>query len=162
MVGLRFFFSVKPLHTDTILCSYSYWVIIKPTWVRKAAPLMKNVSTVLKYAKLTGLPLLKALDEELGDAVGDLQETMNEMLEDFDKIAEKGEANEMLANDIDGGPVTLQEKRVAGAALREFRALLDQVDKTRHWHGLVKKKWNQTGEYLWVCEHHAGLADYQR
>ncbi len=129
-------------------------------YLRRAAPLLKNVSTVLKYAKLTGLPMLKAWDKEIGEAVGDLQGTMNQMLEDFEKITAKGESPELLAHDIDGGSGTLREKQVAGAALREFRALLDQVDNTRHWHGLVKKKWNQTGEYLWVCEQHAGLTDY--
>ncbi len=49
----------------------------------------------------------------------------------------------------------------AGAALREFRALLDKVDPPHRWHGLMKKKWNQTGEYLWVRERHARLEDYK-
>jgi len=130
--------------------------------LRKAAPLLKNVSTFLKYAKLTGLPTLKEWDKEIGEAVGTFQETANQMLEDFDKVAEKGKVSELLAQDIDDDIERLQEKQVAGAALREFRALLDQVDKSQHWHGLVKKKWNQTGEYLWVCEEHSKLPEYQR
>ncbi|HEY0549601.1 MAG TPA: COR domain-containing protein, partial [Verrucomicrobiae bacterium] len=129
--------------------------------LRKAAPLLKGVATVLKYAKLTGLSPLKELDKELGDAVGDLQEGINELLEDFDKVATKGEAPELLARDIEGTG-KLQEKRVAGAALREFRALLDKVDPQHRWHGLEKKKSNQTGEFLWVCKEHAALSDYRR
>lgn len=56
----------------------------------------------------------------------------------------------------------MQEKQVAGAALREFRALLDKVDPTHGWHGLVKKKSNHTGSYLWVCEEHGKRPDYAR
>ena len=130
--------------------------------LRKAAPLLKSVGTVLKYARLTGLSVLKAWDEEVGELVGEFQETLNEMLEDFDTLAEKGEVPELLARDIDGGTGMLQEKRVAGAALREFRALLDKVDAAHGWHGLEKKRSNQTGEYLWVCHEHAALSEYQR
>jgi hypothetical protein len=36
-----------------------------------------------------------------------------------------------------------------------------KVDPTHRWHGLVKTKWNQTGEYLWVCERQPALADYK-
>ena len=72
------------------------------------------------------------------------------------------EVPELLARDIDGGTGMLQEKRVAGAALREFRALLDKVDAAHGWHGLEKKRSNQTGEYLWVCHEHAALPEYQR
>ena len=130
--------------------------------LRKAAPLLKRVGTVLKYAKLTGLPMLKAWDEAVGDAVSNLQETLNEMLEDFEKVAEDGESPELLVREIDGGTGKLQEKQVAGAALREFRALLDKVDPEHRWHGLVKKKSNLTGSYLWVCEEHGKRTDYQR
>jgi len=84
------------------------------------------------------------------------------MLKDFEELAKKGEAPKLLEHEIDGGPAELHEKRMAGAALREFRALLDKVDATHRWHGLVKKRWNQTGEYLWVCETHAALREYQR
>ena len=142
--------------------SKAYKIDAMKEYLRKAAPLLKNVSTLLKYAKLTGLPMLKEWDKEIGEAVGSFQETANQMLEDFEKISKKGEAPELLTHDIDGGSGMLTEKRLAGAALREFRALLDKVDAAHGWHGLVKKKWNQTGEYLWVCEHHAALADYQK
>jgi len=105
---------------------------------------------------------LKEWDKEIGEAVGEFQEGLNEMLEDFEKVAGKGDAPELLARDIDGGSGQLQEKRVAGAALREFRALLDKVDPTHGWHGLEKKRWNQTGDYLWVCKEHAASREYQR
>jgi len=78
-----------------------------------------------------------------------------------EKFAEAGDSPEVLAREMEARPGQSQQKRVAGAALREFRALLDKVDPTHRWHGLVKKKWNQTGEYLWVCERHAALADYK-
>jgi internalin A len=130
--------------------------------LRRAAPLLKNVGTVLKYAKLTGLSALKEWDKVIGESIGNFQETLNEMLEDFEKIADKGEAPKLLAADVDGGPGELQEKRVAGAALREFRALLDKVDPAHSWHGLEKKRSNQTGEYLWVCKEHAAYPEYKR
>ena len=131
-------------------------------WLRKSAPLLKKVGMVLKYAKLTGLSAVKEWDKAVGEAVANLQETVSEMLKDFDEIAKKGETPELLEHDIGGGPPQLQEKRVAGAALREFRALLDKVDPTHQWHGLEKKRWNQTGDYLWVCAQHAALPDYKR
>ncbi len=133
----------------------AYHIDALKDFVRKAAPLLKSVKTVLKYAKLTGLPIVKEWDKDLGELVGNCQETMNSMLEDFEKISDKGEAPELFKAEIDQGDGQLQEKRIAGAALREFRALLDKVDKTQSWHGLVKKRSNLTGEYLWVCAKHA-------
>jgi hypothetical protein len=130
--------------------------------LRKAAPLLKGVRKVLKYAKLTGLSAVKEWDKALGDFLGESQETMDALLEDFGSISEKGEAPDLLLEDIDHGDRQLKEKRVAGAALREFRALLDKVDPDKTWHGLVKKRSNLSGEYLWVCEKHAEDKSYLR
>ena len=167
----------KPFHVPmrmALLCQHSgeehincplteaYKIDALNAYLRKAAPLLKAVGKVLKYGKLAGLRFVKEWDEQLGETLGNFQETMNEMLKDFEKMAEKDEPPELLAREIDGGLGQSQQKRVAGAALREFRALLDEVDKAHHWHGLVKKKWNQTGEYLWVCNRHAALPDYVR
>jgi hypothetical protein len=166
----------KPFHVPmrmALLCQHpgeehfncqqeeAYAIDALKEYLRKAAPLLKGMRTVLKYAKLTGLSALKEWDKTVGEATGDFQEVFDEMLEDFEKFAEGGEAPELLAREMQAPPGQSQQKRVAGAALREFRALLDKVDPTHRWHGLVKKKWNQTGEYLWVCERHAALADYK-
>jgi hypothetical protein len=166
----------KPFHVPmrmALLCQHpgeehinckpeeAYHIDALKDYLRKAAPLLKGVATVLRYAKLTGLPFAREWHEEIQDAVDNVQDTLKEMLEDFEEVAEKGEAPELLAPEIDGRLGANRQKRVAGAALREFRALLDKVDETRRWHGLVKRKWNQTGEYLWVCERHAAQADYK-
>lgn len=129
--------------------------------LRRAAPLLKQAGRVLKYAKLTGLPFLKEWDKAVGDAVGDFQELANEMLEDFDEIAGSGEAPTLLEEEVYRGNGRLQEKQAAGAALREFRALLEKLDPTRRWHGLVKKKSSESGDFLWVCEEHAREAVYK-
>lgn len=123
--------------------------------------MLKRVGTVLKYMKLAGLRVAQEWDEQIAEALGDFQETLNEMVEDFEKVADKGDAPALLEWDIDDRVRQSHEKHVAGAALREFRALLEKLDESRHWHGLVKKKWDQTGEYLWVCDRHATLNDYK-
>jgi hypothetical protein len=148
---------------EHIACSVAeaYHIDAMKDHVRKAAPMLKKVATVLKYAKLSGLSLMKEWDKEIGEAVGEFQSTVNEMLADFEKLSEKGDVPKLLEQDIDRGTGRLNEKRVAGAAMREFRALLDKVDPTHRWHGLEKKRWNQTGEHLWVCKDHAALPDYR-
>jgi hypothetical protein len=49
--------------------------------------------------------------------------------------------------------------RAEGAALRQLRQLLEELDPVRHWGGL-RKVYTPEGHYLWLCPDHA--AAYER
>ena len=48
---------------------------------------------------------------------------------------------------------------VEGAALREFHALLNEIDKKKTWGGLRRVVAKATGDVLWVCRKHYKIYD---
>ncbi len=48
---------------------------------------------------------------------------------------------------------------VEGAGLREFHALLKEIDKKQTWGGLRRVTAKATGDVLWVCRKHYKIYD---
>jgi internalin A len=128
--------------------------------LQAAAPLLRRVATFLKYAKLAGLPLAKQWEKEIAEILDDVDSSVQTMLMDFEVVARSGESPGLVTDDFEKSGGDLVEKRIAGSALREFRALLDKLDPQQKWQGLTKKRSKSTGDFLWVCEEHARDSDY--
>lgn len=128
--------------------------------LRRAAPLLKQAGRVLKYAKLTGLPFFKEWDKAVGDAVGDFQELVNEMLR-VGRRAGSGGFHAAGGGNLTAGKRTAAGEAGRGGCLEGIPGPAREAEPTRRWHGLVKKKSSESGDYLWVCEEHAREAVYK-
>jgi Leucine-rich repeat (LRR) protein len=118
-------------------------------WVRAMSPYVQRLCSVLKYATPLVGPVLGVAAADVEKLISKdlkLMEALVKKLPDIERITALPARPEYFVNDL--------KQRAHGADLRALRSLLDQVDKTRVWGGLEKKR-TPEGHYLWLCQQHA-------
>jgi internalin A len=120
-------------------------------WLKKIAPYATLVAKTLRTVIPLVGPIAKiAIDESLLKGVsGHL-----DLMEKTTKALLEGELSARSGSEF--GNLAVSE--VEGASLREFYALLLELDKSRHWGGL-RRTLLPTGEYLWLCHLHYAAFD---
>lgn len=135
----------------------SYTLDIQHGWIGEVAPYLKTLFRVMQFAvpfvgdwmindvlQLEDGLSRADIEQEWGHHVelmqGYLDTLTNITDDDYDRRLESG--------------FRVPDQRAHGAALRQIRALLDQLDPSQHWGGL-RKVLTPEGHYLWLCEHHA-------
>jgi hypothetical protein len=126
-------------------------VKITKAWVKRAAPVIKVVSTTLSLALRIAVPGTKlATDKTAYDAISEQLEfgvsTANMFIEGSEKIGDWLVGAE--STDLEQTRKVIQAQ---GAVLRELHALLRQVDSANSFGGLVRVQ-NKRKEFLWVHE----------
>ncbi|MCP4701967.1 MAG: GTPase [Gammaproteobacteria bacterium] len=110
-------------------------------WLRAAAPWLKKLAGMLKYASLAGAGLNWFDDEELYKQVD----------EDIKLL---GELHKQMDIEAQSTAHTEESHRAEGEALRALHSLLLEKDPHKYWGGL-RPVLTPEGHYLWLCEEHA-------
>jgi small GTP-binding protein len=120
-------------------------------WLQAISPYIQNMAKTLKYVVPfvgpwvhAGHPVYEALIKN------DIQ-----LMEQLVRILPEIEATSTCSVNAKGQTVATHSiEHVEGAALREMRKLLDELDPKHRWGGL-KKVLTPEGHLLWLCKHHA-------
>ena len=131
-----------------------YEVEIASEWLVKIAPYAKAIATTIKVLlSVSGVGLGVYLDR-IGASREDKKD-IKERVETMSKLAEK-----CFAGDLDTGrerkELTDGFSAPEGAALREFHAMLREIDKSSNW-GDLRPTSTKEGDYLWMCPEHYKL-----
>jgi hypothetical protein len=118
-------------------------------WLDPIIPYAQKLLTVLRYAApVVGV----AIGSNGQSADGSVMKRMDQLLRGMEGLLPKQSAGEQME-------AAGTAKMADGAALRQLRGLLDELDPAQRWGGL-QKVFTAEGHYLWLCPEHA--AAYQR
>jgi small GTP-binding protein len=118
-------------------------------WLKKAAPVIRVVANILKYAAPLAGPALNVVDPKVTDAIKNRVELMTALIDKL-PVLEEGRDDKLA----DAAGKHEEAERLRGAPLRAVRELLDGKDPNHNWGGL-RKVTTPEGDILWLCEHHA-------
>ncbi len=124
-------------------------------WVKKAAPVLKVISTTLSLALRIAVPGTKlATNDTAYDAIA---EQLEFGVTTADMLIEGGEniGNWLIGDESSELEETRKAIQAQGSVLRELHALLKQIDPANSYGGLMRVQ-NKRKEFLWVHEKFAG------